>query len=175
MPAKTEVLEESQPGLPPVVAPVPADVEAMVNAKVADALAALLPALAAQLMGGGPSQAVEVAPATVVKQSPFGHYRKDGVQMGKHIEFDMDLIDQGVDRTNAVKKGSWITFTNGHFWPETDNQQRQLDWMIATDPFCGIYRDDGDSVLPCPVTGCMEFFSNEKGLKAHMAATHGVR
>lgn len=175
MTVKPTEAPESQPGLPPVVTPVPADLDTMIADKVALALQAILPTLMGSLTGATPSTTVDVTPTSVEKSTPYGHYRKDGVKVGKHVEFDMDCIDADTDRAFCVKKGSWIVFTSGHCYPETSNQQRQLDWMMASDPFCGIYRDEGSSVLPCPVNGCKEFFSNDKGLRAHMAATHGVR
>lgn len=174
---------------PPDIAElVKAEVNSAVGAAVANALAVQLPTLIQIVkeqgdsiqpqfpQGMGPAQNVpmSIAPIADIKVDYIKHYRLDDTVSGKFQELDMSLVEAGMDINDAVIKGSWIHFANGHFYANTENQVKYLDWKISTQPHCKIYVDEGSGVIPCTVVNCAHTFVNEKGLLAHLRATHGV-
>lgn len=83
--------------------------------------------------------------------------------------------------------GSFIRFKRGHFFAVTENQVKQLDWMLNeaehsadTSQVLGgnraIYVDDDEKLYYC-TAGCdkNDFVSaSEAKYKAHMRGVHGV-
>lgn len=124
------------------------------------------------------------APTVTPDVSFLKHYRNDSSPEIQIVELDMD---SDVPHLNPLPGAPTIRFRRGHFFATTENQVKQIEWMIAgargvdgaKDKFggsVGIYEDHGETLYFCPY-GCPAdvFVSASKdALNAHMRATHGV-
>lgn len=137
----------------------------------------------------GGTQEVVVGQKTGVGIAPdkyLKHYRCDENPNMLMLELDMDKIESGFPRGEAVVKGRWIQFRRGHFFATTENQVRQIEFsrnqpmhdptnhqmVVGGNPY--IYEDDGTEILQCPVAGCGFMTASLNSLKAHKKATHGL-
>ena len=126
------------------------------------------------------------APATPVSPdfTHFGHYRND---VSPEIEVQELNMDAEVPELEPIR-GRYMRFRRGHFFAETENQKKQLDWMLdkaehsadTTQSLGGnraIYLDDDSEKIFYCTAGCApgEFHSaSEAKFKAHMRGVHGV-
>lgn len=114
----------------------------------------------------------------------LGHYRND---VSPEIEVQELNMDADVPQLEPIR-GKYIRFRRGHFFAETENQKKQLDWMLDmaghsadTTQSLGGNRaiwldDDQDKIFYC-TAGCTpaEFHAaSEAKLKAHLRGVHGV-
>lgn len=113
----------------------------------------------------------------------LGHYRND---VSPEIEIQELNMDADVPQLEPIR-GRYIRFRRGHFLAETENQKKQLDWMLdmaehsadTTQSLGGnraIYLDEDEKMFYC-TAGCTpgEFHSaSESKFKAHMRGVHGV-
>lgn len=111
------------------------------------------------------------------------HYRND---VSPEIEVQELNMDAEVPQMEPIP-GSFLRFRRGHFFATTDNQVKQLDWMLNmaehsadTSQVLGgnraIYEDDGEKLYYC-TAGCSkeDFVSaSEAKYRAHMRGVHGV-
>lgn len=113
----------------------------------------------------------------------LGHYRND---VSPELEVQELNMDAEVPQLEPIP-GSFIRFRRSHFFATTENQVKQLDWMMGVaehsadtrDSLGGnraIYKDDGEKIFYC-TAGCSraDFHSaSEQRYKAHMRGVHGV-
>lgn len=111
------------------------------------------------------------------------HYRNDVSPELEVLELDMSA---DVPQLEPFP-GQYIRFRRGHFFATTENQVKQLDWMLNeathsadTSQVLGgnraIYEDDGEKIYYC-TAGCSRadfHTASEASYKAHMRAVHGV-
>lgn len=115
--------------------------------------------------------------------SHLGHYRND---VSPEIEVQELNMDAEVPQLEPIP-GSFIRFRRGHFFATTENQVKQLEWMMNTAEHShdttqslggnrALYKDDDEKIYYC-TAGCSagEFHSaSEARFKAHMRGVHGV-
>lgn len=111
------------------------------------------------------------------------HYRNDTSPEILVQELNMDAE---VPQLEPIP-GQYMRFRRGHFFATTENQVKQLDWMMGMAEHSadtsqslggnrGIYEDDNEKIYYC-TAGCSraDFHSaSEAKFKAHMRGTHGV-
>lgn len=124
-------------------------------------------------VGPSPNVALQTVNATALKANYLKHYRLDGVMSGKYQAFDMAKMDQGLELHECIIKGAWIHFVNEEFYATTENEVKQVEWMIANNGLRA-YEDSGTPMMACPVLGCGKKFGDVQGLSNHLAATHGL-
>lgn len=124
------------------------------------------------------------APVAPADFKHFGHYRND---VSPEIEVQELNMDADVPQLEPIR-GKYIRFRRGHFFAETENQKKQLDWMLdlaehsadTTQSLGGnraIWLDTDDEKIFYCTAGCTpaEFHSaSEAKLKAHLRGVHGV-
>jgi hypothetical protein len=187
MPATEKVIESDMVEPP---APLTAEqVQALVANSVADALAGAVPAMMAEMMKGSvatqpgipsPSVHISQAPSVEVKADYLKKYRLDNTVSGKFQMLNMERLDgRDIDELDAaelnavIMKGKWFHFVNDCAFAISDNDIRFVEeYLIPRGT--RVYEDEEGVKYPCSVEGCGRFFSTEKGLTNHMAATHGV-
>lgn len=112
------------------------------------------------------------------------HYRNDSSPELEIVELDMSTENPAM---NALPGKPTIKFRRGHFFATTENQVKQIEWMLAgavgvpdaKSKFggsVGIYEDSGETLYYCPY-GCSaeQFVSASKtGLNAHLRAAHNM-
>lgn len=176
------------------IAPAVSDVEDQLSALLgADAIKRLIDAGVRQVLdqmniqpSSGPQKFINSDQQNAPSAPAFNflkHYRND-----VSPEIEVQELDMSTDepQLNPIR-GSFIRFRRGHFFAASENQVKQLDWMmnapassadgmrtIGGNP--AIYEDDGEKLYYC-TAGCpaSEFVSaSEKKYKAHMRAVHGV-
>lgn len=193
MPRTAESINNEVAGSIEIEPPAPLTVEqvqALVARSVADALAGAVPAMMAEMMKGSiatqpgiPSQSVHIsqAPSVEPKAEYLKKYRLDSTTSGKFQMLNMEkLAGRDIDDLTAeelqgvVMKGKWFHFVNDMAFAVSDNDVRFVEEYLIPKRGVRVYEDEEGVKYPCSVEACGRFFSTEKGLKNHMAATHGV-
>ena len=166
----------------------PASSPDYINKLIADAVAKALSGNVDQMVVHQASNPVQFARDTQAnapvdadnRPKYLKHYRNDVDPNKEYLELDMDT---SLPQANP-KRGSYIRFRRGHFFATTENQVKQLDWMMSrpsVNPETGeivggdsnIYEDDGNNVGRCPY-GCEAYFiPGSNAHKAHMKNAHG--
>lgn len=111
------------------------------------------------------------------------HFRNDVSPEIMILELDMSSDNPQMNPLS----GQYIQFRRGHFFATTENQVKQLEWMMSTAEHTAdttgtlggnraIYVDDEEKLFYC-TAGCpaSEFVSaSEAKYKAHMRGVHGI-
>lgn len=124
------------------------------------------------------------APAVTPTSSFLKHYRNDSSPEIQVVELDMDSESP---RLNPLPGSPTIRFRRGHFFATTENQVKQIEWMMAgakgvtgaKEKFggsVGIYEDPGEVLYYCPHGCSADVFvsATKSALDAHLRATHGM-
>lgn len=124
-------------------------------------------------------------PAPVVPDHVYlKHYRCDGSPELEIVELDMSA---DTPRLTAMDGAPTMKFRRGHFFATTENQVKQIEWMMAGargvpdakqkfGGVVGIYEDSGETLFYCPYGCSADVFvsASKAGLDAHLRATHNV-
>lgn len=123
------------------------------------------------------------APSVTPSDAFLKHYRCDASPEMEILELDMSSEAPHL----TPKDGQMIRFRRGHFFATTENQVKQIEWMIAGargvpdaktkfGGVTGIYEDSGEVLYHCPYGCSAEQFvtASKDAYHAHLRATHNV-
>lgn len=123
------------------------------------------------------------APAVAPDIQYLKHYRCDSSPEMEIVELDMSADFPHLSPT----KNPPIRFRRGHFFATTENQVKQIEWMVAGSRgvpdakskfggVVGIYEDSGEVLYYCPYGCSPEQFvtASRDAYNAHLRATHNV-
>lgn len=175
---------------PTIIAPPDFVSKSELNDVVANAVAAALAGALPSLMDAvksmtpnvgnlpSPSVFMTIGETAAVENTFLKHYRLDNTPSGKFIEINMSMVEAGYDPNEAVMKGSWIHFKDGHFYATTPNQVKFIEWLRNKPMDAGgrpqIYEASGSQIIYCEAVNCHEAFTNQADYDAHLAGTHGL-
>lgn len=175
----------------PVVGSAPPDVsphapsiadDPVIRRAIQSEVATLLAAMGIQ----GVSTPVNMQTAPVIQPPKYlKHYRNDKSPTVSYQELDMRALDRDERPQQYPIAGSYIRFRNGHFYAMTQNQVRQMEWMMQNDAYAGdglsviggdpsIYEDDEAALYHCN-RGCdWPGTPSKNAYHAHMRSVHGI-